>query len=139
MSKRGATPAGGKNTPPWGAAQILQVDKRILRVVVVSTSKEILEMGSRGLAPILPSSEELRGPDLGALIDAVLNAMAKVRRYFGESLYSVFSFQEYKILVLGPFDFDRVLGIILPRRVSADDVYREVVHFIETTSAKTPG
>jgi len=76
---------------------------------------------------------------LGDLIDAVINAMAKVGRYFGETIYSVFSFQEYKILVLRPFGSDRILGIVLPRRVSADDVYIKVMRFLKAHSAKTLG
>jgi len=129
--------AGGGAIPAWSGAQILQLDKRIRRVVLMSTTGERMWVESRGLAPVLLSAEEFQMSDLATLITAVLKALGTVTRYFGRGLYLVGAFEEYKVLILQPLTSEQILTIVLPRRVNADIVYRKVVGFIESHPAKT--
>jgi len=136
LTREKESEADGGTTSAWSGAQILRLDRRIRRVVLVSRAGEVLGVESRGLAPVLATSDELQLSNMGALIAAVLSALATVTRYFGESLYIVNAFQDYKMLILGPFDSGRILALVIPRSVNGDTIYRKVITFIRARPAR---
>ena len=139
MSGEKKSKVGAEAIPAWTGAQILQLDKRIRRVVLMSTTGERVWVESRGLAPVLLSAEEFQTSDLATLINAVLKALDTVTRYFGRGLYLVGAFEDYKVLVLQLFDSEQILTIVLPRRVNADIIYRKIIGLMEAYPAKTAG
>jgi len=128
--------AAGHSNPSWNGEQILQLDSRIRRVVVVGKMGEVQSVANRGLAPVFATSDELERDDVGVGIRLALGASKKAARYFGDSLYVIHSFREYKILFVEAPESERIIAVVLPRSANSEPVYQKVAGFLK---ARPPG
>ena len=109
------------------ATRLAHADNRIVRVLVISRTGELLAVKDgkpipRGARP--PPSELVRR---ASAFTVAYGAAEGATKYLGNIQYTVLAYEGYKVmLVMAPSD-NVLLSIRLPRDVHAEEIYQKVI------------